>query len=236
MNSTTDYFPMQPLFAVAARKNAHVKASHALTASAVALVAGLLLSGCTTLTPQADKPAASTSPHTPIATPSDSPGERESDVTTPGSIVTLGEWATYEYRGTEKLTAVLAARLVSVEKATPAQNAFLVSQISELAGYTVWILTVEQKKISGDPIVYGTDYTAFEPIDADKKRVQGVTIIGWTECASQSFTPEFDEAGATITQCIIGATKTGDDVAGLRYAEPKTRYDPYDGNPIIFVK
>lgn len=215
------------------------------SAVVLGITAILMFTGCSELVPQEAKPATENSPHLPIAKPSTTPNtpgadgsDTESEATTaPGSIVKVGEWAYYEYTGTEKHTAVIAARVVRIDKASPEQKNFLVSEVSELTDYSVWILTVEQKKISGQSILFDSDYDAFNSITADHKRARGVEIFGWTECTSQSFTKEFDEDGATITQCFIGATKSGGEkISGIRYAKNGTVYDPHDGNPIIFLE
>ncbi|MEO7349677.1 MAG: hypothetical protein ABIW32_07460 [Terrimesophilobacter sp.] len=208
-------------------------------------VTGLLaLSGCSANDSQVEKPATGSSSEAPIAVPTtkpSTPSDEGSDtpspnLTRPGATVTMGKWASYEYTGTTQQKAVIAARLVSVDKVTAAQQALLVEQIPELSDYTIWMLQVEQTKVSGASIATESDYAAFYPVGVNKKKVQYVTMIGWNDCSSKVFSLAFDD-GAPVSQCILGATKTDQpEVAGVIYAPFDSPYDAHDGNPINFLK
>lgn len=205
------------------------------------MVAGLALSGCAMSAPQNTTSAADIATSAPADRPEGSTGEGSSapstNVIDPGAVMKMGSWASYEYTGSEKQKAIIAARLVSIDEATTAQYELLVKQIPQLAGYTIWLVKVEQKKVSGDSIVFNTDSMAFAAIDGNTTKVQQVVMVGWDECTVESFTKRFDDGDGTITQCIIGATQPDEsEVVGVQYAAANTRYDSFDGNPIYFVK
>ncbi|MBH0108992.1 hypothetical protein I6E81_02290 [Salinibacterium sp. NG22] len=207
------------------------------SAFAWAIIAGLTLSGCAVTASEEVPEAAAPSVEPTEETTEESTGTASGDVAAPGSTVKLGEWASYDYAGIDDATAVIAARLVSIEPATAAQTDYLVKQISQLKGYNVWFLSVEQQKVSGDSIAFDADYTGFSPVDANSEKIQDVTVIGWDDCTTQSFTKEFDTDGATIEQCFIAATvEGGNDVAGVIYAEYDSVYAYYDGKPLSFLK
>lgn len=202
----------------------------------------LLLSACSgapdsdtgkLVTPKEDKSVT----ETPAEEPTETDSTVSGDVTAPGTKLGLNEWATVEFVGTDDQSALIANRLVSVNPVTTDQQAFLESKLPELSGYDSYMFIVEQKKVSGASIVHNADYTSLKPAFADGSRVQEVTMIGWDECKSQSFSKAFDEEGATLTQCLIGAVRTG---AGAPDSVIYTKYDtPYshsDGKPIVFTK
>src|SRR5690606_1363965 len=88
----------------------------------LALVAGLALAGCSA--PATDAPQTPiTEPDAPAETPTDetptTPAEPGA-ITEPGSTIALGEWASYEFTGTDKQKAVVSARLVGAEPASQA--------------------------------------------------------------------------------------------------------------------
>lgn len=205
-----------------------------------ALAAGLLLSGCSAPADLETPDETITESEAPEATPTQEAPATPSEpgaLTEPGSTIALGEWASYEFTGTDKQKAVVSARLVSVEPASQADTDFLVDQIPQLKGYEVVLLTVEQKKVSGESIAFNADYTGFRPASADGKRAQEVTVIGWDTCRSNSFSKDFDENGATITQCIIGAAVPGGNpIAGVIYAPYDSPYSTSGGQPIFFTK
>lgn len=206
------------------------------------LIAGLVLAGCSA---PADDPAptdtstqAPAEPSSePTAEPTESSDPAPGDVVAPGATVALGEWANYEYSGLDDTSAIISARLVSAEAPSEADAKFLVEQIPQLQGYEIVFFRVEQKKVSGDEIAHQSDYTGFRPATADRKRAQDVTVIGWDKCKTNSFSRDFDTAGAVLTQCIIGAkVPGGQDIAGIMYAPFDTPYNYSDGNPILFTK
>jgi len=212
----------------------------------LAVATGLILSSCSLLPSVGgnegdDKPGKGTSaPSKPSdegtddeGTGSDAPSET---IAAPGSKVGLNEWLSYDYTGVDDVKAVIAARLVSVTPATDAQAETIIEAIPDAAGYDFVFFKVEQKKVSGADIAFNADYTAFNPVSANGERVQDVTLIGWDECKSVSFTEEFDK-GETITQCVVGAYKDGSAMpAGVNYSEFDTAYDYYDGKPLLFIK
>lgn len=206
----------------------------------LALVAGLVLAGCSAPAPEA--PEVPNSTETPSEEPTESPAETSEpttpgDVVEPGATVAIGEWANYEYSGLDDTSAIISARLVSVEEPSAEDAAFLVDQIPQLEGYELLFFIVEQKKVSGDEIAHQSDYTGFRPATSDRKRAQDVTVIGWDKCKTNAFSRDFDTAGATLTQCIIGAkVPGGQDIAGIMYAPFDTPYNFSDGNPILFTK
>ncbi|MFB2580774.1 hypothetical protein ACEXQD_05955 [Herbiconiux sp. P15] len=146
----------------------------------------------------------------------------------------------YEFTGTDGQKALLSAELVDVTAATAEQVAFLNEQFDkdELKGFEISFIHLSQSKVSGDPVEFNSDYTSFKPIDAQGQRVQDVTVIGWDECTTESFTPEFD-TGESITQCFIAAAPAGGNApAGVMYDggyEDPNPYDYYDGKPLLFV-
>ncbi|WP_440711393.1 hypothetical protein [Herbiconiux sp. YIM B11900] len=186
----------------------------------------------------AAEPTASASP-----TDTDSSGgaAASGDVAEPGTKAGVGEELVYEFTGTDDQKALIAAKLVDVTPATAEQVAFLNQQFDkdELKGFEISFIHVEMSKVSGDTIEFQSDYTSFKPSDAEGQRVQDVTLIGWDECTTESFTPEFD-AGEPITQCYIAAAPAGGAApAGVYYDggySDVNPYDYYDGKPLLFVQ
>lgn len=207
-----------------------------ITLVAAPVVGLILLAGCSA--PAPDKPAAQTSSAT--STPvSSAPADGE--VTAPGARVGLGEPIVYESQGSDGATALISAKLTEVTPATAEQAAFVNSQFTdgELEGADITLIRLEMTKVSGDPVAFNDDGTSFAPVDAAGKKAQEVTLIGWDECGTESFTPEFDE-GAPITQCYVATSTPGaKQPAGLRYdggfTDPNP-YDAYDGDPILLIK
>lgn len=207
----------------------------------LALIAGLVLAGCSASPEETpETPASTDAPNeTPAETPAETPSENTApgDVAQPGATVAIGQWVNYEYLGLDDTTAIISARLVSAEAPSAEDAAFLVKEIPQLQGYELIFFTVEQKKVSGDEIAFQADYTGWRPATADRKRAQDVTVIGWDKCKTNSFSKDFDTAGATITQCVIGAkVPGGQDIAGIMYAPFDSPYAYSDGNPILFTK
>jgi hypothetical protein len=213
---------------------------------ALPMVTAFTLSGCALL-PSAPQPAAESSAPTASPTPTAEPTEEPSsgtatsgDVAEPGTTVGPGEELVYEFTGTDEQKALISAALVDVTPATAEQVAFLNEQFDEdeLKGLDISFIHVTQKKVSGDPVEFNADYTSFKPVDAEGQRVQDVTVIGWDECGTESFTPEFD-AGVAMTQCYIAASPTGGNApAGVMYEggyEEGNPYSSYDGEPLLFL-
>ena len=208
----------------------------------VPIAAALVLAGCGMLPGPEAKPKETASASA-SATPSEKPkasGSADGEVTEPGAEVGIDEEIVYESQGTDDVTALISAKLTEVTPATPEQVSFLKSQFDggELDGLDLTLIRLVMTKVSGDPVAFNSDATSFSPVDADGEKVQEVTLIGWDECGSESFTEEFD-GGAPITQCYVAAAPSGGNApAGLMYdggfTEPNP-YDSYDGEPILLI-
>lgn len=165
----------------------------------------------------------------------------DGELAEPGTRAGLNQWLTHSFESTDDVQALIAARLVSVEPVTSTQRAFLDGAFDEgeLDGYDVWILKVEEKKVSGGTVEFNADYTSFNPVDDQGRQIQGLTVIGWDDCKSLSFDEEFDTNGGVLTQCILAATLPGDDApAGVNYTggyEDENPYSNYDGKPLLFI-
>jgi len=167
----------------------------------------------------------------------EAPAPAEGDIAPAGTKVGLDTYLTYDYVGVDDVAAVISAKLVSVEPVTDAQLKFLNEQFDQLAGYDVYLVTVDQKKESGDPVIYNADYTNFKVVDAEGTQVQGVTLIGWDECSTESFDEPFDTEGAVLTQCFIGASPAGGNApAGVAYTGGYEDTNPYKDEPLLFIK
>lgn len=213
-------------------------------ALSLAVIASLTLAGCTSSAPADSdkKPESSASDpsgatDTPAKETTLGEAEPSGDVVAPGSIIGLGLWGSYDYVGVDDATIILASRLVSVAPTTQAQTDFLIGRLPKVKDYDLWLIHVEQKKVSGDPIAFNSDYTNFRAITAAKTKVQSVGVIGWDECKTVAFTRDFDNDGAVITQCMIAATpRGGDEVAGVEYSRYNSPYSSSGGKPLIFLK
>jgi len=172
---------------------------------------------------------------------SDAPADGE--LAEPGTRVGIDEWLTHSFTNTDEGTALIASRLTSVEEVSDSQMEFLNATFDEgeLEGYTVWMLKVEEKKVSGDTVEFNSDYSYYDVVDNDGDQVQAITLIGWDECKTPSFDEEFDVNGGTIEICLLGASPEGDSgqPAGVAYTggyEDDNPYDSYDGKPLLFIK
>ncbi len=206
----------------------------------------LTLAGCAFPKPAAPEPAPETSVPSATSTPTEEAEEPDDssaasgDVAAPGTTAGPGEPLVTEFTGTDGQKALIASSLVDVVPATTEQVAFLNEQFDkgELDGFEISFIHLEQKKVSGDPIEFNADYTSFKPVDAEGQRVQDVTVIGWDECGTESFTPEFD-SGETLVQCYIAAAPAGGGApAGLMYDggfSEDNPFDYYDGKPLLFL-
>lgn len=217
--------------------------SRIISALAGTALAAIALTGCSTSAP-APAPAPAEEGTTKVEegttkVEETAPAEKDTasvadGITAPGSELALGDWATYEFTGLEDQTAVIQARLVSVEKISAEQDAFLRENVEGLGGYDIYMMKVEQKKVSGAEVIYEGDYTAFKPAREDGSRAQQLTVIGWDDCRTQAFNAEF-EAGETITQCVLGLVDSGAKApAGVTYSQYDSVYDAYEGEPIFF--
>jgi hypothetical protein len=166
----------------------------------------------------------------------------EGELAEPGTRVGIDEWLTHSFTSTDDGEALISARLVSVEPATDEEAAFIVSAFDDgkVDGYDFYLVHVEEKKESGDSVEFDSDYSFFDVVDKDGDQVQEITIIGWDGCETDSFDEEFDTAGGVLTQCFIGAAKSGDlKPAGVLYKggyEDDNPYSSYDGKPLYFIK
>ncbi|GAA1845956.1 hypothetical protein [Agromyces salentinus] len=163
----------------------------------------------------------------------------EGELLEPGQTVALGDWGTYEYVDYDDKTAVLNTKLVSIEPATEAQVEQLVAEIPELKGWKVSLIRYQQQKVSGDDITYGSNYTDFRPADATGAKAQEVSVIGWDECASESFTEEFNAGTTVLDQCMIGASVDGGEpIGGMIWtgnsSADENPFSDYEGTPVFF--
>lgn len=218
-----------------------MKLNRALPTLAVTLATTLALTGCFGSI-VADTTTEPTSAASPSATAgSDSPSApADGTLAEPGTRASMGESLTYEFVNTDGGKALISATLKSIEPVSADQLTFLNEQFAQLKGYEVFFLIVEEQKVSGDPVEFNASYTGFKPIDANGTKVQAITLIGWDECESNSFTPEFDDAGAVITNCFMAAAVPGGNMPeGIMYtggfSDPNP-YSDYDGKPIYWFK
>jgi hypothetical protein len=166
----------------------------------------------------------------------------DGELAEPGTRVGIDTWLTYSFTTTDDEEALLSARLKSVEPVSAAQLEFLNTTFDEgqLKGFDVWMLLVEEKKVSGATVEFNSDYSFFDIVDADGNQVQEITVIGWDECKTPSFDEAYDTAGGTLTQCFLAAsTPGGNKPAGVAYTggyEEGNPYDSYDGKPLLFIK
>ncbi|UOE45427.1 hypothetical protein [Agromyces larvae] len=201
------------------------------------------LTGCITLpTPQptekvVDAPAETeeTEESTDISTDATAGG-----VAQPGDVIENGEWFTYTFVNYDDASATIQARLLSSTPATPAQVDLLVAEIPQLKGYNVVLLQFEQRKIDGAEIAFDADYTSFIPATVTGQPAQEVSVIGWDDCPSESFSKEFDAGTESITSCVVGAwVDGGDQIGGILYTGPSALDDnpfsQYGGEP-VFLK
>ncbi|WP_164863488.1 hypothetical protein [Agromyces sp. LHK192] len=220
--------------------------------AALALLAAgsLALTACTgpdlSNAKRLDAPAEETAAAEPAGTEAEAADEEgssagaavEGELLQPGQTVALGQWGTYEYESYDGRKAVLNTKLVSIEPATQAQVDFLVAEIPELADYEVTLIRYQQQKVSGDDITYDANYTDFRPADVTGAQAQEVSVIGWDECASESFTEEFG-AGAVIDQCVVGAKlPSSEAIGGMIWtgnsSADENPFSEYDGQPVFF--
>jgi len=165
----------------------------------------------------------------------------EGELAEPGTTVGADVWLTHSFTSTDDGEALISSRLVSVEKVTDEQQTFLETAFDEgqLDGFDVYMILVEEKKESGDPVLYDADYTFYDAIDKDGQKVQPVTLIGWDECETPSFDEAFDTEGAVLTQCLLAAVPSGEDApGGVAYTggyEDDNPYDYLDGKPLFFI-
>lgn len=212
-------------------------------ALAALIAAGALaLTGCTApdlsgakRIDQTEAPAETEAPES-----SESSGDATAgDLVQPGQTVPVGEWATYEYVNYDDKKAVLNTRLVSIEPATQEQIDLLVSEIPELQGWKVSLIRYEQQKVSGDDITYSANYTDFRPADVDGAQAQEVSVIGWEDCASESFTEEFNAGTEVLQQCMVGASvEGGKAIGGMLWTGnadvDDNPFSEYEGTPVFF--
>jgi hypothetical protein len=215
------------------------------TAATVGLAAiiALALAGCSSggesggTDDNTAKPTATASSSAPA---DDSDAAAEGDIVEPGATIEAGEWITYDYEDYDGNHAVIQSRVTGITAATEEQLQLLISEIPDLEGYEVSLITLEERKVSGDDITFGSDYTDYSPAATDGAEAQEVSVIGWDECSSESFTEEFNAGSASITSCFVGAVVPGTDkIGGLLYEGPSAAeenpYSSYEGKP-VFMK
>lgn len=220
-----------------------------LSVAAALSISTLALAGCTggsdepapVASSAAPAPAAETSAPTEATTEAPAAAEAPAgDLTAPGTTINAGDWATYEFVNYDGDSAVLQARVTGMNAATEAQAAYLLEQLPETKGYAYTFITVEQRRVSGDDIAFGSDSTDFKAASTTGERAQEISVIGWDECDNNPFSQAFSDGTETITQCYVGASiEGGDPIGGLIYAGPMAAdpnpYSEYDGKP-IFLK
>jgi len=210
-----------------------MKVTRILPILALPIALSFALVGCGVVASPADPEAVPETSETEEAPAAPADGE----IAPAGTQVGLDTYLSYDYTGVDDVTAVVSAKLVSVEPVSDAQLKFLNEQFDQLAGYDVYLVTVDQKKESGDAIIYNADYTNFKVIDAEGTQVQGVTLIGWDECSTESFDEAFDTQGEVLTQCFIGASPAGGNApAGVAYTGGYDDDNPYKDEPLLFIK
>lgn len=202
------------------------------------VIAAVTLSGCSALLPQRPTPEVAPT-QSQEAEPSDEPetapagdGAFDGGVDVePGSTVPAGTWANIPYVNYDDKEAVLSHHLKSVEKAPAFDVDYLVSEIPELKGLDVYYMMVETRFVSGDGLAYITP-SDFRPIDADGRRAQTLTLIGFDGCPSESFSDEEEMQNQVVTNCFAAAAPAGGNIpAGLAWS----RYDsPTEDSPILF--
>lgn len=165
----------------------------------------------------------------------------EGELAEPGTTVGADVWLTHSFTSSDDVEALISSRLVSVEQVTAEQLEFLNSSFTEgqLDGFDVYMIHVEEKKESGESILYDSDYSFYDPIDTDGNKVQPIIFIGWDECETPSFDEAFDTEGAVLTQCLLAAVPEGEDApGGVAYTggyEDDNPYDYLDGKPLYFI-
>jgi hypothetical protein len=194
-----------------------------------------------------DDAATATATATAEATPSAVPDATETgavpaaDGASPaGARAGLGEPLVYSFTGTENNTVLVSSKLLDVTPATPEQDKFVREQFgSDVDGFDLYLIHLEETKVSGDPVEFEASYTGYSPVNADGEEVQEATLIGWDDCKENSFTEEFDN-GQPITQCLLAATPTeAAPPAGVSYDGGLQENSPYDefsgGAPLLFI-
>ena len=165
----------------------------------------------------------------------------DGELAEPGTRVGLNEWLTHSYTTLDDGEALISARLVSVEPATAEEAAFIVSAFDsgQVDGYEFYLIHVEEKKESGDTVLYNDDYSFFDVVDKNGDQIQEITLIGWDGCDTFTFDEAFDTSGGVLTQCYIGAAKAGEEEpAGVAYTggyEDDNPYSTFDGKPLYFI-
>jgi hypothetical protein len=205
----------------------------------------MILAGCSVALPQAPSNASNGSEHSttlnasaiasgvPTASASGAP---KIPVTPAGTKVKLGKWASYDYFGLDGQHAVIAARMTEFTKLTGAQRDEAVKRSPELASYNIFLMRVDEQKVTGSAVAFESDYTDFYPVLDTGVKAQSVTILNWSECSNQSFTKKFDEGNTILKQCYLGASKIGDpEPTGLIYAPLRGTYDYDEGIPLRFM-
>ncbi|MEO8528964.1 MAG: hypothetical protein ABI435_07790 [Pseudolysinimonas sp.] len=212
------------------------------TLFAAPLLGTLLLAGCAAPTPNPN-PVTGTDPST-SATPTESAANTpvlvDGEAAPPGTKVGFNTYLTYSYVNTDKEDALLQAKLDSIEPATADELAVLTQNFGDkLDVYDIYMLRMTEKKVSGASVKFNDDWSFFDVVDAKGERIQSVSLIGWDGCKVNSFTDEYDTAGAELDQCYIGAVPKGSAApGGMAYTggyEDGNPYDAFSGKPLLFI-
>lgn len=220
-------------------------------ACVVAAVAGLLLAGCTgpaifeALVPGAGSVVPAGSPD---GTESNkgaglNEGTEPNDgtkIVDASAIIRNGRWGAYDFYGQNGERAILEARVVNIQPLGTDEAEAVRAVLSELEGYALAYITVEQRKISGDSIKFQFDATRFKPVTASGGHTHDLGFYVWAGCPTETFSGDFDDGLSPLSQCVLSATAPGaEPVGGVRYVgshhDLDNPYDDHTGNPILFL-
>ena len=165
----------------------------------------------------------------------EAPDTSSNDITEPGTTLAIGEKANVPFEFAKK-KGVIAASVVKVDNGSKSDfKAFDQETQKKLKGYTPYYVRIEMSKVSGDELAYGSATGSFKAITSSGEEAQQLTAIGSFEpCDSESFPKEFDE-GASVTTCVIGIVPGGGDpVVGGEYSLYDSKYDSYEGKPVVW--
>lgn len=159
-------------------------------------------------------------------------------ITEPGTQIEPGEWLTHEFISFDGNKAILQSRIGGVVNASPEQIAsFAEFSGQALDGKDVKLITIEQKKVSGQSIAFSVPNNEFTPA-VNGMPANTFSTMGWEGCASEPYSIDFDLAQASSTTCLIsivdpamgsysGVLFTGDPL------NPDSPYSFGSGDPVL---
>lgn len=216
---------------------------------------GLALTGCTSDTPgknienpkpeptlstELPEPGETTTPE-PTDEPTGAPAQPSGEGTAPGTVVSAGEWMTYDFRNFEDARALVEARIVSLKPADATQVDFLVNLSADLVDYDISIIRWEEKQKGGADLAFNASTSVFKIARADGTAGQELVVIGWDDCKTNAWPKDFHTGNVVVSQCTIGAVPKGsaNGVGGLlfvgNYGDTDNPFDVYEGKP-VFLK